>query len=1461
MARKNLLDGPESFHLEIPAKETSLIEVRDFVADICVRAGFSKRETNNTKLAMDEACTNIIKHAYEGRGGDIRIDVQAAPGSVEMNIFDRGVPFDWGEVEDPDLEEYVEIGKKGGLGIYLMNRLMDELDYSATSGGNRLYMAKRVSGVAAPPAVERRRWSSTLRFKFALRAALGLFGLVLFLWIVQFVNQSRDIRAQREEYWASYEILGRSLETKGESAIVAATDPYSPKYREVTVFIAERLNKYPAVRYARIIDDGDTIVSSSDVDELGAAWTAPPGLEKAPENGAWRIVDGGDAGLIREYHLPVLVSSDDMVRSATVGRIVLGISERVVEAKINDPRFKTTLILAGILMVGIALIYLLISVLVKPIQALTDGVRAIGEGSLEDEIRIDGPEEIGEIASAFNEITAKFRQAQQSVVEQERMQKEMQVAQEIQHSLLPNRVPKVSGYDIASLYRAAKEVGGDYYDFVSVDEDTLGVVVADVSGKGVPGSLVMTMIRTALRMEARGSHSAADVMARMNDFVTEDMKKGMFVTIFYVILDSKNRIISYASAGHNPMILFRAETDETFFLNPRGFPVGISLPDESLFRRSIDVEKIKLKKDDMLVIYTDGVTEAMNDARDQYGEDRLISLLKEHGRKSPKEFIDLLTGDIADFTRGHPQNDDITVVAVKEKMMADEVLVGIRRKLIDLVEKDGLSVAEACRRMKVSPSTFYRYRRRLEEYGERGLKNKELRTEHEIRRVSIEQRKKLVEIVKQHPEFGAKRMADAFNDGKDEQDRLTAALIYDELKRMRLNTYEKRLEYLRRNRFIMEDEYQRLSGSPPTRPGRQKKEDAGTVEPPADAPATEPAQAAPADAESEPGPPAVAPGVPAVASGTGKDAMPVGPGPVERGPAVLPAFSGTGLEEGGAIEIVSSELGDGIVSLSVIGNLDSSSAGDLEGVLESVYEYGYRKIIVDLADVSYISSGGWGIFTGRVKQLREGDGDVVLVGMSPEVYDIYELLGFRDIIIHFQHVDEAKNFLSLPTDERSRRFAEQTEAAAAPTLEQRIAVESPVEDEASPWTPLRIRAGTVGKEGEIAVIELDGVIDTVSCMKLRALLDELIDGGRSRIVIDLSRVEYVSSSGWGVFASRIEDVRRGGGDIKIFGMDPEVDTIFHMLGFDAIMRSFSILAEAIGDFEGPVDLPSAIESAGGVTESAPEAPEPVDTSNAPPAGDAGETGTARRDEAPASEDSFDVPPTRRREPDLRLEIEIERRNGGHIVVARASGAVDASTSDLFESRLDRFALDGGAHLVLDLERVVYISSSGWGVIVKQLQRLGELGRRLVLAGMNPAIFKIFRDLGFEPLVPHYLGVHEAVEALSALPAGGTDTVPSATAAAAGDAAAKPPAPDEGAATPSAGEPGETEGPRIDEAPVEPLAARRRARIADTSVELDVARKRDVSEDKDRRIRELGWGEYGKKLSDRNKTKTDEDETT
>ena len=1268
---KDRIKKREEFNLKIQADENNLHQIRDFISDICSRIGFSQRDTNNTKLAVDEACTNIIKHAYEGGTGEIVVRVLAEPGSIEINLHDSGKSFEWSDVEDPDLDEYVKMGKKGGLGIYLMNQLMDDLNYTATPSGNSLYMSKSVSAGAEerkPIFVSMKpKWTQTLRFKFFIRASAGLFMLMVLIGAFQFINQSNEIDASFSKEWMRIRNIASTLEDRSENALVLR-DPYHPEYRKVGEFIHETIAKNPEIQYMKVINNNGVIVSSSDVDEFEQSYQPPSGASDINPAGTW--IEKSDEGVeLKELHLPVVLLEKDTGGTVQMGRVVVGVSTGQIATGIEDNRFRTIMIMVGVFFIGIGLIYLLISIFVKPIQTLTDGVRAIGEGSLHDELEVSGPEEIGAIARAFNDISAKFRKAQENIVEQERIYKEMQVAQEIQHSLLPRRVPEVSGYDIASYYKAAKEVGGDYYDFMNVDNDTLGVVVADVSGKGVPGSLVMTMIRTAMRMEARGNHSAADVMSRMNEFVMDDMKKGMFVTVFYVILDSRNRVISYSSAGHNPMILFRAETRETYFLNPRGFPVGINLPDDRLFKKSIDVEKIKLKKDDMLIIYTDGVTEAMNEKREQYGEERLLHLIRENADKSPQEFIDSLNEDISRFTGDEPQNDDITVVSIKEKYMADDVLSSLRKKLIDLVRIDGLTVTEACEKMNVSPSTYYRYKKRLELMGERGLKNKSLRSEHDIRRLSNEQRETLLEIIRENPRFGPKRISDRINESRGNGDYVSPSLIYEELKRMRLNTFEKRLEYLRRNNFISKTEFEELSAGvvPGIKSDKKEAEELKQLQPETVTDEREEREK-PASIES-----------------------PVSPETAEEEEQQ---------EDYSIVTIEENSYSDDITLLKVSGHLDSSSTGKLEKALERLHESGgVRNLIVDLEDVSYISSGGWGLFVGRVKSLREKKADVVLVGMNPEVYDVFELLGFQDILMQYPTTEEAEEYLSIPFSKREKKFKRGTAVKKVP--EKKISERE--REAAGIESPLKISVGSVGREGEIRILELEGIVDTVSCAEMRDILEKIIDKGIIRIIVDMSRVEYVSSAGWGVFAGAIEDLRAVGGDIKIFGMDVEVYRIFKLLEFDKVLHSFDIMAEALEDFDTISGRPS-VETAQPVAE--PDEPEDINFMH-------------------------------------RIE-EIESGTGRGAVL-EVEGAIDASTTDSFDNLIARSARNGNDFLIIDLSGVVYISSGGWGVIARHAQEFAGKGTSLVLAGMGQALIKIYRDLGFEPLIDNFLDPEKARE--------------------------------------------------------------------------------------------------------------------
>ncbi|MBN1551617.1 SpoIIE family protein phosphatase, partial [bacterium] len=447
--------------------------------------------------------------------------------------------------------------------------------------------------------------------------------------------------------------------------------------------------------------------------------------------------------------------------------------------------------------IGIAVLFLFIYIIMNPFRRLQEWVKALGQPGVAEEMDIDASTEVGEIAQAFSDITQQLRESQKNLAEQERLQKEMQVAKEIQQTLLPSEVPELEGYEIASYYAAAKEVGGDYFDFVEVDKDTLGIVVGDVSGKGVPGSLVMTMIRTALRTEARGTYDAAEVLARVNDFIVNDMKKGMFVTLFYVIIDSKRRRLNYASAGHNPMILYRASTGKTYYLNPRGFPIGISLPDKNLFKNSIESDTIALAEDDILLVYTDGITEAMNVKRHMYGEERFLNIIRKHGSSMAKEFVQELHQEILSFTEGYPQSDDITLVAIKEKATAEKIELS-RAKRAYLQIKQGLTIKDACETAGISLYAYNKYRDQFEKEGieaERVMVDTEA---IEVKHLSIEDKTKIFDIVRRFPEYGAKRISEELNTVRYEFTEISAAKIYEELVRSRLNTKEMREAYVAR---------------------------------------------------------------------------------------------------------------------------------------------------------------------------------------------------------------------------------------------------------------------------------------------------------------------------------------------------------------------------------------------------------------------------------------------------------------------------------------------------------------------------------------------------------------------------------------------------------------------------------------------------------------------------------------
>ncbi|MGH9899077.1 MAG: SpoIIE family protein phosphatase, partial [Pyrinomonadaceae bacterium] len=246
----------------------------------------------------------------------------------------------------------------------------------------------------------------------------------------------------------------------------------------------------------------------------------------------------------------------------------------------------------------------------------------------------------------------------EELVEKKRLEGQLEVARRVQLDLLPARNPQVEGFDISAYNFASDEVSGDYYDFVQVYDDMLVLLVADVSGKGMPAALLMAFLRASLRAAIHTGYATHAAMAKMNYLLWESIEAHQFVTVFYGVLDATNRTLSYANAGHNPPLLINVN-GEVEFIEYGGIPLG-------MFKDARYYEYyLPIKPGQMLVLYTDGVTEAASSDGREYGRERLAKKALEGKDLSARELIEHLYTDILLFTEGRGSGDDVTFVIIK----------------------------------------------------------------------------------------------------------------------------------------------------------------------------------------------------------------------------------------------------------------------------------------------------------------------------------------------------------------------------------------------------------------------------------------------------------------------------------------------------------------------------------------------------------------------------------------------------------------------------------------------------------------------------------------------------------------------------------------------------------------------------------------------------------------------------
>lgn len=450
-------------------------------------------------------------------------------------------------------------------------------------------------------------------------------------------------------------------------------------YLTVDAFVRD-MSADTDIRFVYLVKKGKIVVPISETGEPKdfepPAWLNPAG---GKERFDLVEIPGGERLLIASG--PII----DKSINTRVADAYVGISRNPIQAAIADAQeqVKTsgrvarhnftfaTLVFAVIGVIGAVF---LVTYVVRPINTLAAGAKIIGDGNLDHIVTVHSNDEVGDLAGMFNLMTRNLKEDQAQLVEKEKLEQELKMATQIQQTLLPKSLPRVAGYNFGAVYTSAREIGGDYYDFIDLQNaghSRIAVVVADVAGKGVPGAVMMAVTRSVLRARASNTRSPPDVLKSTNAILRPDMKKGMFVSMFYGLLDTTTGKMEFSSAGHNPTLIYRAKSGKIESIKCKGLALGIG--DSKTFDRLIENKEAHLNPGDMLFQYTDGIPHAVNERGERFGMGRLHACILENTSVQAQALVDTLLGRVRAFTAGYPPFDDITMVAVKRSADIREV--------------------------------------------------------------------------------------------------------------------------------------------------------------------------------------------------------------------------------------------------------------------------------------------------------------------------------------------------------------------------------------------------------------------------------------------------------------------------------------------------------------------------------------------------------------------------------------------------------------------------------------------------------------------------------------------------------------------------------------------------------------------------------------------------------------------
>jgi serine phosphatase RsbU (regulator of sigma subunit) len=348
-----------------------------------------------------------------------------------------------------------------------------------------------------------------------------------------------------------------------------------------------------------------------------------------------------------------------------LAKLAVAASAKPIQKARTTSRLTVAFITVVMIFLGMPITIVLLHRKLRPLSLITDRLKNVNFENISFDIPLTSKNEFGYLAETIQVMGFKLNLAQKDLIEKERISRELEIAREIQANILPKSYPQGAEFELAGTYRSAKQVGGDYYDFIDFDDHRLGILVADVSGKSLPGMLVMLLTRDIVKRLARSTRSPSELLSGVNSELLGNIKRGMFVTMFLGILDSRTGRFSFASAGHNPLIWLKADTGKTDLIKTKGFPLG--MVESKIFEKRMESGELILGKNDWLIQYTDGINEAQNSKGEEFGLDRFAQIIESCKNLTPVQFVGELLRKHEQFVGNAEQYDDITLLSIKWK--------------------------------------------------------------------------------------------------------------------------------------------------------------------------------------------------------------------------------------------------------------------------------------------------------------------------------------------------------------------------------------------------------------------------------------------------------------------------------------------------------------------------------------------------------------------------------------------------------------------------------------------------------------------------------------------------------------------------------------------------------------------------------------------------------------------------